>query len=141
MGMVQNEESDIFEWDQDSVLQGLNGMTDDLHLDKESLLSLSEPFPLSTSCHVLTLILDSALRSFQAATSAELVLENGSGNAEKLFIKLLWDLSYMTGRMFSQSLEHRSCAISFLLPILFKVFASHPFLEISVHGRACVLSR
>ncbi|XP_058009472.1 uncharacterized protein LOC131168902 [Hevea brasiliensis] len=141
MGMLQNEESDIFEWDQDSVMQGLNGMIDDLHLDKESILSLSQSFPLSTSCNVLALILDSALRSFQAATNTESVLENGSCYAEKLFSKLLWDLCNMSERLFSQSFEHRSCAIGFLLPILFKAFACHPSLEISVHGRTCVLSR
>ncbi|KDP39960.1 hypothetical protein JCGZ_03491 [Jatropha curcas] len=141
VGMSQNEESDIFEWDQYSVLQGLDGMIDNLNLDKEFILSLSGSFPLSISCHVLTLILDSALQSFQAASTTESMLENDSCYADQLFSKLLWDLCNMSERLFSRSLEHRSCAISFLLPVLFKSFVSHHSLEISVDGRACVLSR
>ncbi|EEF37970.1 RNA binding protein, putative [Ricinus communis] len=115
MDMLQNEESDIFEWAQHSVL--LSGLIDDSNLDKEFMLSLSGSFPLPISCHVLAIILDSTLQSCNAASRTESMVENGSSYAQKLFYKLLWDLCNMSERLLLQSLEHRSCATGFLLPV------------------------
>ncbi|XP_050228591.1 uncharacterized protein LOC126677835 [Mercurialis annua] len=139
MNMLQNEESDIYEWAGHSVL--LSGQKDVPYLDNELMLSLSGSFPLSISCHILSLILESALQSFSAASAIELAVENGSCYVGKLFLKLLWDLCTLSERLFSQSLEHRSCATGFLLPILFKAFVSHPTFEISIRGKLCILSR
>ncbi|XP_065856837.1 uncharacterized protein [Euphorbia lathyris] len=141
IGMLQNEETDIFEWSNNLALQGLEDMIDNGHLDKESMLSVSGSFPLSVSCQVLTLILDSAWQSFQRASTSEPMLENGSCYAENLFTRLVWDLCNMSERLFLRTLEHRSCAMGFLLPIIFKSFVSYHSLAISVRGKKCVLSR
>ncbi|WCJ25750.1 tRNA/rRNA methyltransferase (SpoU) family protein [Euphorbia peplus] len=141
VGMLQNEESDIFEWSNNAALQGLDDIVDTAHLDKESMLSISGSFPLSVSCHILTLILDSAWQSSKRASTSEPVLENGQCYAEKLFTTLLWDLCNMSERLFLRTLEHRSCAMSFLFPILFKSFGSHHSLVILVRGKKCFLSR
>lgn len=140
IGMLQNEESDVFEWSSNSVLQGFNGMIGESHFDEE-LFSVCGTFPLSVSCHVLTLILDSAWQSLQKASTMEPMLENGSCYAENLFTKLLWDLCNMSERLFLQASDHRSSAMGILLPTVFKSFASHHSLVISVRGKKCVLSR
>ncbi|KAF9689746.1 hypothetical protein SADUNF_Sadunf01G0124300 [Salix dunnii] len=141
MGMFQNEESDAFEWGHCSIYHGLSDLENDFDLDKESMLSLSGSFPLPISCHILTLILESALQSFRIVSSTKSTLANGFCYAEKLFSNLLWDLCNMSERLLSQSLEHRSCTIGFLLPVIFKAFGSHCSLEITVRGKMFILSR
>ncbi|KAB5573980.1 hypothetical protein DKX38_001174 [Salix brachista] len=141
MGMFQNEESDAFEWGHCSIYHGLSDLENDFDMDKESMLSLSGSFPLPISCHILTLILDAALQSFQAVSSTKSTLANGFCYTEKLFSNLLSDLCNMSERLLSQSLEHRSCTIGFLLPIIFKAFGSHCSLEITVRGKMFILSR
>lgn len=140
MGMLQDEESDVFGLGPCSVSPGFNDLLNDFNLDKKSILYLSGSFPLPMSCHILTLILDAALQGFQAASTTESMLANGCCYAEKLYGNLLWGLCNVSERLLSQSLEHRSCAIGFLLPILFKAFASHHSLEIAVCGRTYTLS-
>lgn len=141
IGMIQNEESDAFEWDHFSIYHGLSDLENDFDLDQEPMLSLSGSFPLPISCHILTLILDAALQSFQAVSSTKSMLANGFCDVEKLFSNLLWDLCNMSERLLSQSLEHRSCTIGFLLPIIFKALGSQRSLEITVHGKMFILSR
>ncbi|KAG6792092.1 hypothetical protein POTOM_001235 [Populus tomentosa] len=141
MGMIQNEESDAFEWDHCSIYHGLSDLENDFDLDQEPMLSLSGSFPLPISCHILTLILDAALQSFQAVSSTKSMLANGFCDVEKLISNLLWDLCNMSERLLSQSLEHRSCTIGFLLPIIFKALGSQCSLEITVHGKMFILSR
>lgn len=141
IGMIQNEESDAFEWDHFSIYHGLSDLENDFDLDQEPMLSLSGSFPLPISCHILTLILDAALQSFQAVSSTKSMLANGFCDVEKLFSNLLWDLCNMSERLLSQSLEHRSCTIGFLLPIIFKALGSQCSLEITVHGKMFILSR
>ncbi|KAL5815078.1 hypothetical protein ACOSQ3_025873 [Xanthoceras sorbifolium] len=140
-GMLKSKESDVNEWDRCSPFQGSNDQINASETDKEYTLSLSRLFPLSTSCRILTFILDASLQSLQAASNSESVLENGCCYVEKFAANLLWDLCNLTERLLLQSLEHRSCAIGFLLPIIFKVFVSRYSLEISVDGRSHILSR
>lgn len=141
LGMLKNEESDVIEWGSCSTFQGSKGQVNASNMDKEFMLSLSRSIPLPTSCHILTVIMDAGLRSFQAAPNTESVLENGCWYAEKFAAKFLWDLCNITERLLLQSLELRSCAIGFLLPVILKAFDSRHFLEISVHGHMCMLSR
>ena len=121
--------------------QGSNDQILSSDTDKEYILSLSRSFPLSTSCHILTIILDAALQSLQAASNSKSVLENGCCYVEKFAASLLWDLCDLTEQLLLPSLEHRSCAIGYLLPIIFKVFVSRHSLEVSVDGLTHILSR
>lgn len=136
LGMLKNEELDVIEWGSCS-----KGEINDSDMDKECMLSLSRSITLPISCHILTLIVDAALRNLQAASCKDSMLENGSCYAENFAANLLWDLCNMTERLLLQGVEHRSCAIGFLLPIILKAFVSLHSLEISVHGNIFILSR
>ncbi|KAK4844740.1 hypothetical protein QYF36_023863 [Acer negundo] len=142
LDMLKIKGSDVNEWGRCSQpFQGSNDQILSSDTDKEYILSLSRSFPLSTSCHILTFVLDAALQSLQAASNSVSVLENGCCYVEKFAASLLWDLCDLTEQLLLPSLEHRSCAIGYLLPIIFKVFVSRYSLEISVDGQTHILSR
>ncbi|KAF3605808.1 hypothetical protein DY000_02047227 [Brassica cretica] len=61
--------------------------------------------------------------------------------AENIAAGILWDLCNTIERLLSQSVKHRSCAISFLLPAIFKEFSSQSSLKISLQGNVYILSR
>ncbi|XP_024005166.1 uncharacterized protein LOC18030139 [Eutrema salsugineum] len=126
MGMLQQEESDFFKWGELLLGDSLNAV----NLDENYIVSLSEAFPIPLSCHLLNLILNAAFQSQQADPK----MENFAAG-------ILWDLCNMSERLLSQSVEHRSCAISFLLPAIFKAFSSQPSLKISHQGNMYMLSR
>ncbi|GLT91144.1 hypothetical protein SLE2022_090460 [Rubroshorea leprosula] len=130
-GAIEKEELDATEWG--VKVNNLN------MVDKDHDISPSGAFPLPLSCHVLSLILDAALQSLQAAPAPELV--NGCWHAEKCAANLLWDICSMTKKLLLQSLEHRSCAIGFLLPIIFKAFIANYSFEISIHGNPHIFTR
>ncbi|CAA7028190.1 unnamed protein product [Microthlaspi erraticum] len=121
MGMLIHQESDFIKWGQ------LN--TRDI-VDGNYVASLSGSFPIPLSCHLLNLVLSAAFQSRQAAPVVE-----------RFAAGLLWDLCNTTERLLSQSLEHRSCAVSFLLPAVFKVFSSQSSMNISLQGNTYILSR
>ncbi|KAG2253082.1 hypothetical protein Bca52824_083218 [Brassica carinata] len=81
--------------------------------------SLSESFPIPLSCHLLNLILNAAFKV--------------PGQLQR------WRILQL--RLLSQSVKHRSCAISFLLPAIFKKFSSQSSLKISLQGNVYILSR
>ncbi|GAV91703.1 hypothetical protein CFOL_v3_35093, partial [Cephalotus follicularis] len=141
VGMLQNDDSDIIQWSSCSVLQGTNHLINDTHKDTAYMLSLSETFPLPMSCHMLTSILDAALLSLQVAPTTDSILTYGCSHVGKFAANLLSDLCNMTERLLSQSLEHRSCTIGFLLPIIFKAFLFHCSLEILFPGEKLVITR
>ncbi|CAF2148233.1 unnamed protein product [Brassica napus] len=126
MGLLQHEESDFIRWGE--LLRG--GSLDINDKDGNYVGSLSESFPIPLSCHLLNLILNAAFQSHQEAPEAE---DFAAG--------LLWDLCNTTERLLSQSVEHRSCAVSFLLPAVFKVFSAQSSLKISLKGNVYILSR
>ncbi|KAH0903195.1 hypothetical protein HID58_042698 [Brassica napus] len=75
-------------------------------------------------------------------TSALVVLEV---SLVPFFTEISWagmlcDLCNTTERLLSQSVVHRSCAVSFLLPAIFKAFSSQSSLKISLQGNVYVLS-
>ncbi|KAA8525977.1 hypothetical protein F0562_007922 [Nyssa sinensis] len=141
MGMLQNEELAIYRWSRHSISLGFDDQLTELDMDKESMLSQFESFPLHISCHILTSILDAALRGKRAAGStSELILASGC-NGEKISGNFLWDLCNMTVQMLLQSSEHRSSAMRFLLPFIFKAFVSQHSFEVSVQGHTYILSR
>lgn len=141
LGMLKNEESDVIEWGSCSPFQGSKDKINAPDVNKECMLSLSRSITLPTSCHILTLIMDVALRNRQAAPNTDSLLQNGCCYAEKFAANLLWDLCNTTERLLLQSAEHRSCAIAFLLPIILKAFVSLHSLEISFRGHIFILSR
>ncbi|KAJ4957121.1 hypothetical protein NE237_013904 [Protea cynaroides] len=137
MGMCQNEESAIHQWNTDSIIQGPSELMD---LDSEKEFMPSLPFPIS--CHILTSLLYASLRSFQSERST---LEPMAGSAcyfaENFAANLLWDLCEMTTQVLSQCSERRSSLIRLLLPSIFKAFVSHGSFKISVNGQTHILSR
>ncbi|XP_042490760.1 uncharacterized protein LOC122070638 isoform X2 [Macadamia integrifolia] len=137
MGMSQNEESAIYQWNTDSIFKGPNEL---MNLDSEKEFMLSLPLPIS--CHILTSLLYAALRSCQSERSTS---DPMAGSvyyfAEKFAGNLLWDLCDMTTQVLSQCSERRSCLIRLLLPFIFKAFVSHSSFVISVNGHIHILSR
>ncbi|KAF3604606.1 hypothetical protein F2Q69_00035516 [Brassica cretica] len=93
------------------------------------IASFSESFPIPLSCHLLNLLLSAAFQSNQAARKVE-----------NFAASMLCDLCNTTERLLSQSVEHRSCAVSFLPPAIFKAFSSQSSLKISLQGNVYVLS-
>ncbi|CAH8386786.1 unnamed protein product [Eruca vesicaria subsp. sativa] len=126
MGMIGHEESDFIRWGELLLGDSLN--TD--NMDDNYIASLSESFPIPLSCHLLNLILNAAFQSHQGVSKVENFADG-----------MLWDLCNTTERFLSQSVEHRSCAVSFLLPAVFKAFSSQCSLKISLQGSVYILSR
>ncbi|KAK6251036.1 hypothetical protein SCA6_005041 [Theobroma cacao] len=139
--IIQNEELDGTGWYRSSVFLVSNDLIENLDMDKDYMLALSGSFPLPLSCHVLSIILDAALRTFQAAPVTDSVLENGCCYAPKFIANLLWNLCNVTERLLLQCSENRSCTVGFLLPVIFKAFVSHSSFKVSVHGQTHILSR
>ncbi|KAG2238964.1 hypothetical protein Bca52824_089824 [Brassica carinata] len=126
MGRLQHEESDFIRWGELLLVDSLNTN----NMDGNYIASLSESFPIPLSCHLLNLILNAAFQSRRAAPKVE-----------NFAVGMLWDLCNTTERLLSQSVEHRSCAVSFLLPAIFKAFSSQSSLKISLQGNVYILSR
>ncbi|KAM7494028.1 hypothetical protein LguiB_028637 [Lonicera macranthoides] len=134
MGMLHSEELAIYRWSNDESLTSLE-------INKDYMLSQSGSFTLQTSCHILSLIFDAALETKHTAKSTPGSIL-ASGHSIQLFTQnLLWDLCNMTIQMVSQSSEHRSCAITFFLPLIFKAFVSDHAFQFLVCGQMCILSR
>ncbi|KFK23549.1 hypothetical protein AALP_AAs66918U001300 [Arabis alpina] len=125
MGMVQHEESDFIEWGELLLCDSMSTV----NMDESYVASLSGSFPIPLSCHLLNLILNAAFQSQQGALKVE-----------DFAVGLLWDLCNTTERLLSQSVEHRSCAVSFLLPAIFKAFSYQSSVNISHKGNIYMLS-
>ncbi|WOG87063.1 hypothetical protein DCAR_0206283 [Daucus carota subsp. sativus] len=139
MGMPQSADLAICTWTVEPV--DANEQLADFEIIEDRMPSHRSSFPLPLSCQLLTSILDAALqcKDAQKNTSA-LILESGR-IAEIFALNLLWDLCNLTVTMVLQSQEHRSCAIKYLLPVMFKSFNSRCVSEITVRGQTCLLSR
>lgn len=136
LGMLQNEELDIFKWD---VVP--NNLVNDLGMYKENIISTSSSLLMPVSCHILSVLLEAALSNKQIAPTLKSTVANGNVGGQNFAGNLIWYLCNMAEQMLSQSLEHRSCAIGFLLPIIFKAFVPYSSFEISNHGKICMFSR
>ncbi|KAF3448239.1 hypothetical protein FNV43_RR08952 [Rhamnella rubrinervis] len=136
LGMLQNEELDIFKWDLVP-----NYLVNDLGMYKENIVSASSSLPLPVSCHILSVMLEAALSSKQVAPTLKSTIANGNVDGQNFAGNLIWCLCNMAEQMLSQNLEHRSCAIGFLLPIIFKAFVAYNSFEISIPGKMCMFSR
>ncbi|KAL9326764.1 hypothetical protein ACSQ67_007409 [Phaseolus vulgaris] len=138
MGMLHNDDLDFYEWSIDSSHQDLNDVMIDPLMDNELLLSLSNSFELSTSCTVLSVILEAALQYMLTDTISKSVKRKGC-LADKLVKVLIWEICNLIERMLLHSPEHRSCAAGLLLPIIVKAL---PYsFEISIHGQKHGFSR
>ncbi|CAI9772460.1 unnamed protein product [Fraxinus pennsylvanica] len=154
MGMLQSDEFAIYDWSSSSIVQGFytqlntpepfhssHDKLTDVNLNNDSIVSQSYNFPLPVSCHILSLLLNAALQSKHTSGSESVeILANGS--REKILAgNMLSDLSNMTLQMLSQRTEHRSSAIRFLLPFIFKAFEYNRAFEVSFHGKNHTLTR
>lgn len=139
VGIVQNQKSNALEWGRGLVSQGSNCQLNDFVRDNYNILP-SGSFPLPISCNILTLIMEVALQNLAAPTT-ELMVVNGDCYLRIFAANLLWNFCNIAEQMLLQSLEHRSCTICFLLPIILKAFDSHLSLKVSMHGQSCKISR
>ncbi|XP_027919590.1 uncharacterized protein LOC114178088 isoform X2 [Vigna unguiculata] len=140
MGMLHNDDLDFYEWSTDSCHQHLNDVMIDPPMDKELLLSRSNSFELSTSCNVLSVILEAALQYMLTDTISKSVERKGC-IADKFIKVLIWELCNLIERMLLHSPEHRSCAVGLLLPIIVKALPAIYSFEISIRGQRHEFSR
>ncbi|KAK6146394.1 hypothetical protein DH2020_020263 [Rehmannia glutinosa] len=152
MGISQSEELAIYKWSENSLFKGFmdtemvvksfdfhDKLTEE-YISEDISVSHSYDFPLSISCNVLILTLNAALQHKHEGVVPGPPSENGS-SAEVFAGNMLWDLSNLTLQMLSQSLEHRSSAIRFLLPFILKAFAHDYRFKVAVPGMPHVLTR
>uniref|UniRef100_A0A803PMX3 tRNA (guanosine(18)-2'-O)-methyltransferase TARBP1 n=1 Tax=Cannabis sativa TaxID=3483 RepID=A0A803PMX3_CANSA len=134
--ILQNEELENMEWDlfPSYVLSCLG-------LDKERIWHPNRSIPPPISCYILSVMLDAALSNQQTAVTSELGVANECVDALHFAGNLIWSLCSMAEHMLSQSLEHRACTISFLLPIVSKAFASYHSFEVVIQGKKLLFSR
>lgn len=154
MGMFESEELAIHKWsinsnskvfcDEEASRTCFEEFYDRLN-EKDSqndfVASQSYDIPPSISYNILTLTLDAALpNKHEGGVFFSSTLANGS--QAKLFAgNMLWDLSNLALHMLSKSVEYRSSAVRFLLPLLFKALACEHTFEVSVCGKNHVLTR
>ncbi|XP_027183076.1 uncharacterized protein LOC113781357 [Coffea eugenioides] len=144
MGMIQSQESAMFEWSSRPILQVSDDHQPRLHcfqqcsdkptneLNRDLIQSQFDYFPLPISCYILALTLDASLQCKHVVdcTCSLQVFAN----------KLIWDLCNLTFQMLLHSVEHRSFALSILLPSILRVLASHCAFEVS-SGVSHILTR
>ncbi|KAG2408431.1 uncharacterized protein HKW66_Vig0032530 [Vigna angularis] len=140
MGMLHNDDLDFYEWSTDSSHQDLNDVMIDPLMDKEVFLCRSNSFELSTSCNVLSVILEAALQYMLTDTISKSVERKGCIE-DNFFQVLIWELCNLIERMLLHSPEHRSCAVGLLLPIIVKALPAIYSFEISIHGQRHEFSR
>ncbi|XP_073307956.1 uncharacterized protein [Primulina huaijiensis] len=153
-GMFESEQLGIHKWsidsnfkvscDEESSRTCFEDFNDRLtEKDSHNVFAISRSYdiPLSISYNILNLTLDASLSNkHERGVLFSSTLANGS--RAKLFAgNMLWDLSNLAIHMLSKSVEHRSCAVRFLLPLLFKALACERIFEVSVCGKNHVLTR
>ncbi|KAG9452528.1 hypothetical protein H6P81_005432 [Aristolochia fimbriata] len=141
IGMLQNEESAIYQWSRDPLIQLPKGAAHESNLHQEVMLLASGPVPLSSICYILTSLLVAALQEYEAGRSSQRLQALDSCGSENLVRNMLWDLTHMAFRMLSQCSEHRSCAIHLLLPSILRALSVFPSYEISIYEFSFVFSR
>lgn len=112
-----------------------------LEVEKEHFQYPTWSLPLSISCHILASMLDVSISNEKSVMISKSAMANGGVDIQHFSGTLIWSLCTMIERMLSQSLEHRSCAIRFLLPIIFKSFGPFHTFEVVIHGQTCFFSR
>ncbi|KAL8088926.1 hypothetical protein AgCh_038625 [Apium graveolens] len=139
MGMPVNADLAICTWTAEPVKD--NEQRADFEIMEDCMPSHRSSFPLPLSCQLLTSLLDAARQCKYDSTINSALISESRRIAEIFALNLLWDLFNVTGAMVLHSQEHRSCAIRYLLPVMFKSFNSHCVSEIIVRGQTCLLSR
>lgn len=141
MGVTQSDQFSFYKWGENSNPDGSNhNKLTDSYTPDDLLACNSYDIPLSISCNILTFSLDTALRNKYEEVVPESTLANGS-RAKCFAGKLLWDLSSLTLKMLLETSEHRSTAIKFLLPSIFKAFTHKYTYDAGVPGASHVLTR
>jgi len=141
MGEIQSEELDAYKL----CLTSKN--SEDRHLEPQCTLYDNlvqcnpNYFPLPVSCHILTLILDASQQSLHTVRSVSGLDFVDECCTDKFSANLLWDLCNITIKMLPQSVEHRSSAVTFFLPSIFRALDSHSAFEVSINGQNYILSR
>lgn len=141
IGLVQNEESAIYQWSRHSITQYISGKIFDFNVDQDALLFMSESIPLSTASHILTSLLVAALSCQAVKNTVELKVAGERVSPENFARHILWDVSNMAVCMLSQSPEHRSCVIRLLFPFIFRALLALSSFELSIQGSIFIFSR
>nr|XP_027085113.1 uncharacterized protein LOC113707145 isoform X2 [Coffea arabica] len=145
MGMIQSQESAMFEWSSCPILQDSDDHQPRLHcfqqcsdkptneLNRDLIQSQFDYFPLPISCYILALTLDASLQCKHVVDC--------TCSLQVFAKKLIWDLCNLTFQMLLHSVEHRSFALSILLPSILRVLASHCAFEVSSGVKSHILTR
>ncbi|KAF3672281.1 hypothetical protein T459_00734 [Capsicum annuum] len=140
MGEIQSEELDAYKLCPTSKNSVGRHLGPQCTLHDDIVQCNPNYLPLPVSCHILTLILDASQLSLHTVRSVS-ELDFDGCCADKFSAKLLWDLCNITIKMLPQSLDHRSSAITFFLPSIFRALDSHSAFEVSINGQNYILSR
>ncbi|KAL9663396.1 hypothetical protein QQ045_018782 [Rhodiola kirilowii] len=98
--------------------------------------------PLPVSCHIVTSLLDIALRSHSNSTEyPSNIFENGHHTSQNVAGNLIWHLCNLTVQSLTESSENRTFIINSVLPSVFRAFTYHHTFSVSFFGQEHVLSR
>uniref|UniRef100_A0A803L5M7 tRNA/rRNA methyltransferase SpoU type domain-containing protein n=1 Tax=Chenopodium quinoa TaxID=63459 RepID=A0A803L5M7_CHEQI len=133
LDMCQNEDKSVIVWSRCSIFQSSRDLQKSV-----SICDNAPVLPLTLSCYILSRLLDAAAENYQAVKGSSI---SGNIQSETFCGNLLWDLCNLTIQMLSQSLDHRSCTTSLLLPSIFKAFSLKCSYEVCIQGESCCISR
>ncbi|CAI8609508.1 unnamed protein product [Vicia faba] len=135
LGMLHNDDSSLYKWSRESSHQNSHDV-----VDEGQFTSSSSCYKLTTSCNILSVVLELALQFLPSNTVSKSAEREGC--IADTFVKLLiLELCSMSERMLLHSPEHRSCAIGFLLPVILKTFHVTCSFEITIREQKHGLSR
>ncbi|GAB2209657.1 hypothetical protein Droror1_Dr00026878 [Drosera rotundifolia] len=142
MGVDQNKVSAALDGrSNDSDVHGLGWKTCETNAVLDNTFPLPEPLPLYISCHILTHLLEAALQSGHTKKNTLGYVAEYGHDGVHFSQNFLWGIYDLTIQMISQGAEHQSCAVSLLLPAIFKAHSSFLFFEESVRGVELEISR
>ncbi|GAB2273234.1 hypothetical protein Dimus_008034 [Dionaea muscipula] len=125
----------------ESDIQGFGCQTCEVDVHQNNILLPPRPLSLTVSCRILTNLLEASLQSGHKVGSTSQNFSANELSAVQFWQNLFRDMCDKTIQMLSQSLDHRSCAVSLVLPTIFKAFSSQPFFEVPVCGETLKISR
>lgn len=136
--MVCNSELDVSEWG--LLPEQSRSFTNGPAAENGETVASSGSLVLPIACKILGQILDAVLENERPVPVSDYPFENAY-ELKEFAVKLIWELCLVSEQLLLNSSEHRSCAISFLLPTIFKAYLSHPHIEISSLGQTIIYSR
>uniref|UniRef100_A0A7N0VHV0 tRNA (guanosine(18)-2'-O)-methyltransferase TARBP1 n=1 Tax=Kalanchoe fedtschenkoi TaxID=63787 RepID=A0A7N0VHV0_KALFE len=124
-----------------TILPGIDHEITNIKHDDQSNPIQMGTFPLSVSCHILTSLLDAALKSNSTTEHPSNVLQNGHYPGQNIAGNLMWHLCNLTVQSLTEVSDNRTLIISSVLPSVFRAFICHHTFNVFLSGQQHVLSR